>query len=149
MDLMSHLSAGWRIRLRRKPDNPDMETIFRNCLTAFPWRGQETEEVIRLRHAISVSISLVAYEANAGLVGFLVLEKPKAYVSHLFIDDDWRFCGLASGLLSVARDLARAPLQLDVDVQNEGAMRAYKAMGWVEKVGTNPTRPEQKRLTGP
>ena len=65
------------------------------------------------------------------------------------MDADWRLCGVGSGLLAVARDLARAPLSLDVDVQNEYAMRAYKAMGWVEKVGTNPTRPEQKRLTGP
>lgn len=146
---MSHRAAGWSIRLRLKTDNSRIEAVFRDCLTAFTWRGQETEEIIRLRHALSVSDCLIAQEKQAGLVGFLILERPKAYVSHLFVDADWRLCGVGSGLLAVARDLARAPLQLDVDVQNGHAMRAYKAMGWVEKVGTNPTRPEQKRLTGP
>ena len=84
-----------------------------------------------------------------GLVGFLTLERSKAYVAHLFVDRDWRLCGVAAGLLDVARDLARSPLQLDVDIQNEAAFRAYKKLGWSEKVGATTARPEQRRLTGP
>ncbi|MEQ8557364.1 MAG: GNAT family N-acetyltransferase [Henriciella sp.] len=146
---MSHRAAGWKIRLRMQSDNSGIETVFRDCLTAFPWRGQQTEEIIRLRHAISLSDCLVAHELSAGLIGFLVLERKKAYVSHLFVNPDWRLCGVGSGLLGVARDMARAPLQLDVDTQNETAVRAYKAMGWIEKVGPDPNRAGQRRLSGP
>ncbi|MEE2877628.1 MAG: GNAT family N-acetyltransferase [Pseudomonadota bacterium] len=149
MDLMSHRAAGWTIRLRRRSDNALIEELFRDCLTAFTWRGQVTEEIIRLRHAISVSDCLVASERDAGLIGFLVLERRKSYVSHLFVHDDWRLCGIGSGLLGVARDLVRSPLMLDVDIQNEHAMRAYKAMGWTETVGSGPARPNQRRMSGP
>lgn len=135
--------------MRRRSDNAGIERLFRDCLTTFTWRGQETEEVIRLRHALSVSDCLIAREEHAGIIGFLVLERRKSYVSHLFVDSDWRLCGVGSGLLDVARDLARASLQLDVDVQNEGAVRAYRAMGWTEKVGSGPSRPGQRRLSGP
>ena len=59
---MSHRAAGWSIRLRLKSDNSRIENLFRDCLTAFTWRGQETEEIIRLRHALSVSDCLIAQE---------------------------------------------------------------------------------------
>ena len=82
------------------------------------------------------------------MIGFLTLERKSSYVPHLFVAEDWRLCGVGSGLLEVARDLARAPLSLDVDDQNALAMKAYLAMGWTEKVDTS-TRPGQRRLTGP
>lgn len=135
--------------MRTRSDNAGIEALFRDCLSAFPWRGKELEETIRLRHALSLSDCLVAHEVSAGLVGFLILERKKSYVSHLFVHSDWRLCGVGSGLLDVARDLARSPLQLDCDTQNETAMRAYKAMGWVEKVGPDPNRGGQRRLAGP
>ena len=68
---------------------------------------------------------------------------------HLFVAEDWRLCGVGSGLLEVARDLARAPLSLDVDDQNALAMKAYLAMGWTEKVDAPGGRAGQVRLTGP
>ena len=104
---------------------------------------------MRLRQILRASQCLIAEEGEAGLVGFLTLERDKAYVAHLFVDRDWRFCGVGSGLLDVARHLARAPLQLDVDVQNEGALKAYRAMGWVERVDVSPARPGQTRMSGP
>ena len=146
---MSHRAAGWKIRLRLSSDNAGIEALFETCLSRFPWRGSVTDEIVRLRQALNTNDCLVAHETHAGVVGFLILERPKAYVSHLFVDDDWRFCGVGSGLLGVARDMARSPLQLDVDVQNQPAMRAYKAMGWVEKVGPDPSRNNQRRLSGP
>lgn len=149
MELMSHRAAGWKIRLRLSSDNPGVEALFETCLAHFPWRSSTADEIVRLRQALNVGDCLIAHEGNAGVIGFLILDRPKAYVSHLFVHDDWRFCGVGSGLLGVARDMARSPLQLDVDAQNEPAMRAYKAMGWVEKVGPDPMRSNQRRLSGP
>ncbi|WP_158085656.1 GNAT family N-acetyltransferase [Henriciella aquimarina] len=146
---MSHRAAGWHIRLRTTSDHAGIEAVFKSCLVEFPWRRPETDEVLRLRRTLSGCDCLVAHEAQAGIIGFLTLEREKAYVAHLFVHDDWRLCGVASGLLAVARDLARASLQLDVDEQNQKALKAYKAMGWTEKVGANPARGGQRRLSGP
>lgn len=149
MELMTHRAAGWKIRLRMSSDNQGIEALFDDCLQDFPWRSSGSEETIRMRKALASSDCLIAHEAKAGVVGFLILERPKAYVSHLFVHRNWRFCGVGGGLLDVARDMARSPLQLDVDIQNEPAMRAYKAMGWIEKVGAVTPRGGQRRLAGP
>lgn len=149
MSMYSHPGAGWSVRHWRRDDYPQIEVIFRECLAAFPWRGSARDEVIRLRQALSANIAFVAEEKNAGVVGFLTLEQGKAYVPHVFVDGDWRFCGVGSGLLKVARGFVGRPLQLDVDVQNEAAIEAYTALGWKEqaKVGRGPR--EQVRLVGP
>lgn len=149
MTLLSHPAAGWRIRSYKLEDHVQLESLFLDCLDDFPWRSAAAEEMLRLRRTVLATKVLVAEETSAGIVGFLTLEHEKAYVAHLFVHREWRFCGVASGLLEVARDLARAPLQLDVDVQNEGAIRAYQAMGWIEKVGATPARGGQRRLSGP
>ena len=149
MALLTHISAGWFIRPCVRSDQAAMEGLFLDCLDDFPWRVGPVDELVRLRQTLRVSRCLVAQEASAGLVGFLTLEREKPYVAHLFVDRDWRLCGVGAGLLEVARNLARAPLELDVDVQNEGARRAYEAMGWVEKVGASSSRPGQTRMSGP
>lgn len=149
MALFNHFSAGWSIRPYARADQVEMESLFLDCLDDFPWRGGPVDELVRLRKAIREARCLVAEEAQAGVIGFLTLEREKAYVPHLFVDRDWRLCGVATGLLEVARNLARAPLELDVDVENEAALRAYRAMGWVEKVGASTSRRGQTRMSGP
>ena len=91
----------------------------------------------------------MAEEKQAGVVGFLTLEQAKAYVPHVFVDRDWRFCGVGSGLLQVARGFIGRPLQLDVDVKNEAAIEAYIALGWKERAKVGRGQREQVRLVGP
>lgn len=149
MELMTHRAAGWKIRLRKASDDAQIEAVFRDCLTDFPWRRAHDVELVRLHGLLASNHCLVAHEGHAGIVGFLTLERRKAYVPHLFVHRDWRFCGVGAGLLQVARDMARSPLSLDVDAQNGPALAAYKAMGWYEKVGQVPPREGQRRLSGP
>lgn len=149
MSLYSHPGAGWSIRHWRRDDYPQIEVIFRECLAAFPWRGSARDEVMRLRQALSANIAFVAEEKNAGVVGFLTLEQGKAYVPHVFVDGDWRFCGVGSGLLQVARNFVGRPLKLDVDIQNAAAIEAYTALGWREQAKVGRGSREQVRLVGP
>lgn len=149
MALLLHQGAGWKIRPYARADNVSVETLFLDCLDAFPWRSGPVDELIRLRQTLRLSRCIVAEEPHAGVIGFLTLERKSSYVPHLFVAEDWRLCGVGSGLLEVARDLARAPLSLDVDDQNALAMKAYLAMGWTEKVDTSGTRQGQRRLSGP
>lgn len=149
MNLMTHPGAGWSIRHWRREDYPSIERIFKHCLKAFPWRGPEREEIIRLRQSLSANVAFVAVEKRAGVVGFLTLEQGKAYVPHVFVDEDWRFCGVGSGLLKTARGFVGRPLQLDVDVQNTAAIEAYTVLGWRERAKVGRGRNEQVRLIGP
>lgn len=149
MSLYSHPGAGWSVRHWRREDYPQIEAIFRDCLKAFPWRGSERNEVIRLRQSLSANVAFVAEEKQAGKVGFLTLEQGKAYVPHVFVHRDWRLCGVGSGLLKVARNFVGRPLQLDVDIQNESAIEAYIALGWKERAKVGQGGREQVRLVGP
>lgn len=149
MNLLFHPGAGWSVRHWRREDYPQIEVIFKDCLKAFPWRGPERDEIIRLRQSLSANVAFVAAEKNAGVIGFLTLEQGKAYVPHVFVNRDWRFCGVGSGLLKVARGFVGGPLQLDVDVQNQAAIEAYVALGWRERAKVGRGRNEQVRLIGP
>ncbi|MEE9381178.1 MAG: GNAT family N-acetyltransferase [Hyphomonadaceae bacterium] len=149
MKLLHHPGAGWSVRRARSSDFSDISVIFRACLEVFPWRAGAVEEHLRLRIALVQGDILVAEEDQAGVIGFLILERKKPYVSHLFVDPDWSFCGVGAGLLEVARDVVRQPLQLDVDVLNVHAQAAYEAMGWTVVAPAGGRNGDQIRMIGP
>ncbi|MEL7546484.1 MAG: GNAT family N-acetyltransferase [Pseudomonadota bacterium] len=130
MTLDTHSGAGWSIRKWRRTDYPQVELIFRDCLSEFSWRGPERDELRRMRQTLVAADVYVAAEPAAGLVGFMSFEPVNAYVPHLFVAADWRFCGVASSLLAVARARAEGAVQLDVDCLNERAIAFYRSQGW-------------------
>ena len=110
MSLMSHPAAGWSIRRAKQPDRGAVEDVFVRSLREMAWRRSQTDELIRFRQTILAAEVFVAEEAAAGIIGFVSLEGLTAYVPHLFVDEDWRLCGVGRGLLDVARDqVARMP----------------------------------------
>ncbi|MEM8616780.1 MAG: GNAT family N-acetyltransferase [Pseudomonadota bacterium] len=149
MTLMTHPGAGWTLRDWARDDYARMEAIFRRCLTDFPWRQNAADELIRLRRTLAQQTALVATERQAGVIGFLTLDQGKAYVPHLFVDRDWRLCGVGSGLLKAARDRAGQPLQLDVDGENTMAQKAYAHMGWTVIAPAGGRRSDQVRMVSP
>lgn len=96
----------------------------------FSWRGPERQEIKRIRQTLIAADVYVASEPAAGLIGFMSYEPVNAYIPHLFVTADWRFCGVASSLLEVARAQTDGPVQLDVDCLNENAIAFYRAQGW-------------------
>lgn len=146
MTLLSHPSAGWSIRRAVRGDRAAVEAVFLNCLRAFPWRRSVENELIRFRQTILTAEIFVAEEAHAGIIGFVTLEGLTAYVPHLFVDADWRYCGIGRGLLDVAREQVGQPLKLDVDRQNERALAAYMAMGWTVPATAGRRPGDQIRL---
>ncbi|MCA8902803.1 MAG: GNAT family N-acetyltransferase [Hyphomonas sp.] len=128
--MYTHDAAGWHIRKYQTHDGQACMSIFMSCLRKFAWRGTPRPYVARLIRSIPNSRIWVAEEPYAGVIGFLTLQPGEAYVDHLFVHEDWRFCGVARGLLEVARDTACQPLTLDVDTQNFGARKAYESLGW-------------------
>lgn len=129
--MLSHPAAGWSIRRLADRDRETCLDIFMACLGDFHWRGPHGRYTAPLMAALSRRTSWVAEEPRAGIVGFITLKPRLAYVDHLFVDVDWRLCGIGRGLLTVAREAAAKPLTLTVDVQNTAARRAYEALGWM------------------
>ncbi|MEL6244779.1 MAG: GNAT family N-acetyltransferase [Pseudomonadota bacterium] len=123
-------AAGWSIRRFEGVDAPACAMIFRSCLEAFAWRGRPQVYIGPLYESLRTAVSWVAEEPRAGVVGFLTLQPRAAYVDHVFVDEDWRFCGIGRGLLAEARAYAGWPLTLTVDAENQFARGAYEAMGW-------------------
>ncbi|MEZ5997161.1 MAG: GNAT family N-acetyltransferase [Hyphomonas sp.] len=128
--MYTHDGAGWQIREFSTRDGQACMSIFMTCLRKFPWRGTPRPYVARLIRAIPNSRIWVAEEPAAGVIGFLTLQPSEAYIDHLFVHEDWRFCGVGRGLLEVARTEAGRALTLDVDTQNFGARKAYESLGW-------------------
>lgn len=149
--MLSHAGAGWRIRHMQPGDRPACLRIFLACLRHQLWRGHPNDYVRALRRAMLTGDAYVAVEPQAGPVGFLTLIDRTTYVDHLFVHPDWRLCGIARGLLEVARHEIGESLTLDVDQKNEGARAAYTALGWQESAFKPSSRIPggQVRLTGP
>lgn len=130
--MITHPAAGWRIRQYEHADAPRCRRIFERAVAEFAWRGSSEQYLPALAESLRGELSWVAEERNAGVVGFLTMLRYKPYVDHLFVEADWRFCGVGRGLLHVARAAANRPLELHVDRKNVHARRAYAAMGWEE-----------------
>ncbi|MEM9670555.1 MAG: GNAT family N-acetyltransferase [Pseudomonadota bacterium] len=126
----SHPNAGWGIRLFKSTDSGGVRRVFDRCLREFPWRGSITEEWRNLKRTLKGSDIFVSEEPQAGIVGFMVINLSTGYISHVFVEMDWRFCGIGRGFLDIARDMTGKPLTLDVDEANTAAVDAYEALGW-------------------
>lgn len=148
--MYKHAGAGWSIRPFTRNDRISCLRIFSDCLRDFPWRGDWKAYLPVLQNAFVSSRVLVAEEPSAGMIAFLTVQMRTGYVDHLFVDEDWRLCGVGRGLLEVARNEAAKPLILDVDMQNVAARRAYEKLGWHVVVDAKPLRPgQQVRLISP
>lgn len=148
--MYTHAGAGWSIRPFEPADAGACLAIFRDCLTDMPWRVRNRGQYMILRRALGPQNALVAEEPDAGIIGFLTLQMAQGYVDHIFVDRDWRFCGVARGLLEVARAHVDGTLSLDVDTENLGARRAYEALGWQVVASTTANgKARQMRLVSP
>ena len=114
--MYKHAGAGWSIRPFTLNDRISCLRIFSDCLRDFPWRGDWKAYLPVLQNAFVSSRVLVAEEPSAGMIAFLTVQMRTGYVDHLFVDEDWRLCGVGRGLLEVARYEAARPLILDVDM---------------------------------
>ena len=147
--MYTHTGAGWHIRDFERRDYRPCYQLFRDCLREFPWRGPAAPYLRQLFNSLPTARAWVAEEPQAGVVGFIIFDEYTGYVSHLFVEQDWRFCGVGSGLLDAVQGIARNPLHLDVDEQNYNALQMYQRLGWTEVVGTPKPRQGQRRMSGP
>lgn len=132
MALMAHLCAGWEIRPHARHDRAGIQQVYASCLKEFPWPFARHTEPEGLEYVLSYTTTLVATEPSAGIVGFMILNTETGYLSHLFVDPDWRFCGIGSGLMDVGRVLCSTPLIMELDLRNAHARAACAAAGWQE-----------------
>lgn len=149
MALKTHIGAGWTIRPHSREDREGISHVHRICLKDFPYSLSARQDPDALEYALRYTTALVAEEPTAGVIGFIILNTENAFVSHLFVLPDWRFCGVGSGLLDVARVLTTKPLRQELDARNAQGRSALSAMGWTELVAQPGTPDWQIRLIAP
>ena len=147
--MYTHSGAGWQIRDFERKDYRPCYKLFRDCLREFPWRGAAAPYLRQLFNSLPTARAWVAEEPQAGVIGFVTMRPDSGYIDHLFVAQDWRFCGVGRGLLHVGREVMGKPLLLDVDGQNTAARRAYEALGWKVFAKAGESGHEQIRLIGP
>lgn len=134
MALLTHRSAGWEIRPHSRDDREGIRRVYDICLHQYPWQFAPNTNPDALDYALSYTSALVATVRQTGIVGFMILNSETGFVSHLFVEPDWRLCGVGSGLLEVGKVLTPRPLQQQLDVRNRSGRAACAAMGWTELV---------------
>ena len=81
-----------------------------------------------------------AVDGQGRMLGFVTVDPTTGYVDQLAVHPDHWGRGIARALLDAAVALSPASLSLDVNEENERAVRFYQAAGFVvTSRGTNPT----------
>lgn len=141
-----HPNAGWVIRPLIRGDVSGALSVFEACLAEFPWRSSFESERAHLFQSAVNSDVLIASEPQAGVVGFMVADLSTGYISHLFVDIDWRLCGIGTAFLDLAREASGKQLVLDVDEENAAGRAAYEALGWRVTEGARKTNRGYKQV---
>jgi putative acetyltransferase len=93
----------------------------------------------------------VAEEAG-GLVGFVVIDPRSGYLDQIVVAEEHWGSGVADALLDEAKRISPTGITLDVNQENERAVRFYERAGFVRTVASiNPTsgRPTWKYAWSP
>ena len=145
-----HPNSGWIIRHFQPTDFQAVKSVFLDCLSDIPGPRHPRRYYAQLTRALCSSTVLVAEEANAGIVGFMVVDETQSYVSHLFVTKNWRCCGIGGAFLTLGREMCGGQIFLDVDSENKPARAAYEAMGWNVAIPQSPRQRQQTiRLISP
>ena len=87
----------------------------------------------------SGSIALVAEVRGDGPVGFVMVDPRREYLDQLAVDPAHQGSGVADILMAAAKSLSPAMLALDVNGDNERALRFYARHGFrTIATGSNP-----------
>jgi putative acetyltransferase len=98
----------------------------------------------RWRNELVVTATIIVAEAQAGIIGFVTVDLRDGYLDQLVVaPEDWG-SGLAATLLTKAKALAPAGLELHVNQDNRRALRFYSKQGFAilaESVNPHSGRP--------
>ena len=98
----------------------------------------------RWRDELTVNATIIVAEARAGIIGFVTVDPRNGYLDQLVIAPQAWGSGLAATLLTKAKVLAPAGLELHVNQDNSRALRFYSKQGFTivaESVNARSGRP--------
>lgn len=98
-------------------------------------------DIIALRPLVAKELASEAigwwvFEANSAAIAFLGYANDT--IEALFVDPDHQGRGAGTALVEHAQQLAGGPLSVDVNEQNDAALKFYEARGFVV-IGRSPT----------
>jgi putative acetyltransferase len=93
----------------------------------------------RWRNELVVNATIIVAEAQAGIVGFVTVDPRNGYLDQLVVAPQVWGSGLAATLMTKAKALAAAGLELHVNQDNTRASRFYSKQGFtIVAEGVNP-----------
>ena len=135
------MNRGTCIRRARDEDRDPLLALWERSVRA-THHFLDDQAVVALRPLVAEELASNAVdwwvlESGAGvLMGFLGFARDA--IEGLFIDPDRRQQGAGKTLVAHAQSLAAGPLAVDVNEQNDAAVRFYTALGFTE-VGRSAT----------
>ena len=129
------------VRLARAEDRERLLELWERSVRA-THRFLEDSDVVALRPLVAEELASDAVDwwvlvsATESLIGFLGFASDT--IEGLFIDPDHHGQGGGKFLVAHAQSLGAGALAVDVNEQNEAALRFYKALGF-SVVGRSPT----------
>jgi putative acetyltransferase len=93
----------------------------------------------RWRNSLVPSNDIVVAEAEGTMMGFVTVDPQTSYLDQLVVAPEYWGRGIAHTLIAVARNLCPSGLDLDVNIDNDRAIRFYNKQGFVVGgTGVNP-----------
>ncbi|MEM8748721.1 MAG: GNAT family N-acetyltransferase [Pseudomonadota bacterium] len=123
------------IRDAKADDLPACAQIVNDWVDASPWikRVLSHEETAALfTPDLLTKRLLIVAESDDEVVGYLSLEKEKAYIHGFYISDRARGHGVGKALMDGAKQRCPEKLELSVFEPNAAAIRFYKREGFEE-----------------
>src|SRR5690349_3969048 len=130
-----------RVRRANSEDQPPLLTLWERSVRA-THRFLEERDIVALRPAVAAELASDVYDwwvlesTNGVLVGMLGYATDA--IEGLFVDADYHGRGVGTALVAHAQRLSSGTLAVDVNEQNDGALRFYQRLGFVE-VGRSQT----------
>ena len=93
----------------------------------------------RWRNELVTAATIIVAEAQAGIIGFVTVDPRNGYLDQLVVAPQAWGSGLAATLMTKAKALAPAGLELQVNQDNTRASRFYSKQGFtIEGESVNP-----------
>ena len=142
----------WRIALRSGTETPELLALW-----VASWRATYPDIAFEARCAWLLD-RLAALEAQGAqtlclwdeapksLLGFVTIDPESGWLDQLCVHPEQFGVGVGAALLAAARDRSPRPIRLDVNADNERAVRFYQREGFKPLGPGNPSKSGRETL---
>ncbi len=123
-------APAWHLRPARPEDEATLAGIFaRSWAAGHPYAPRRIDLAV-FRRETAERVLVVAEAPGPALLGFVGVDRPHAFIHHLYVDPAASRRGVGQALLAAGVALAGGRASLKCQLRNERALAFYEALGW-------------------